>query len=259
MKISAAIVVALAMASSVAAHGGSGNRNCRWGNWGGWSRCTSTFDPISGTSTVGTRTRSRGIAVSRRGGGARCTGPSSQSLTCTGCTLSQWSSFGSCPTNGAADSQRTRTRTQVASPTSGGPGCGGAALSDSSPCVHCQWAWGDWSVCDSKKFIERHPVVSRPAQNGGTPCETNPQREMCNNCVTTEWSAFSSCNAQSQSRTRNIIGPASANGIQCNPDASGGTTETDEATCESCQTSAWSEWGACMKRALEASHRFARR
>ena len=100
----ASIVACVAL--GVAAHGGSGNRNCQWGSWSGWGECSSRLNVASGVASVGSRSRSRGFAVTRRGGGAPCRGPSGDSQTCQACSLTQWTQWSECD-----GTQRTRSAT----------------------------------------------------------------------------------------------------------------------------------------------------
>lgn len=251
MKASTIVVILAALAVSAAAHGGSGNRNCQWGGWSGYSGCTSTFDPVSGSSSAGTQTRSRGIRVTRRGGGASCTGPSVQTRQCSGCQLSQWTGFGGCPDpseKSGGTGTRVRTRHIIANPTNGGPGCNGITFNaqgfqeDRAECAHCEWHWSEWSICDGTRR-QRSVVVDKQPANGGKACPTEGESELCTNCDATEWSAFTSCTSGKQKRTRRVIVEASANGVQCA--AKAGSIETEEVLCEECATTEWQEWSVC--------------
>lgn len=253
MKTSTVVLILAALAVSVAAHGGSGNRNCQWGGWSGYSGCTSTFDAVSGSSTAGTQTRSRGIAVSRRGGGASCSGPSSQSRSCSGCQLSQWTGFGGCPdpsTKSGGSGTRVRTRHVIANPTNSGPGCNGITFNaqgfqeDTAECAHCEWHWSDWSTCDGTKR-QRTVVVDKQPANGGQACPTEPEVELCTNCAATEWSAFTACTNGKQTRKRLVLIQASSNGVKCAADE--GDEETEEALCKDCTMSDFGSWSNCKR------------
>lgn len=167
------------------------------------------FDPVSGTSTDGVRTRNRGVAIGAAGGGQPCRGPSQQRQGCKGCTLTQWTAFGQCSEGGS----RTRTRA-LQSRGSNGPDCSSQlVLEDSSTCLHCKWEWGAFSECDGATKTRVIEVTQQP-RNGGNPCPVNDdgtllsETEICKHCRLSEWSTFDACTEKKQSRVRTVIATA---------------------------------------------------
>lgn len=255
MKVLLIASIVACVALGVAAHGGSGNRNCQWGSWSGWGECSSRLDVASGAASVGSRSRSRGFAVTRRGGGAPCRGPSGDSQTCRACSLTQWTQWSECD-----GTQRTRSRNSIqnggqrAQFRNQGLYCpiSNSNLAESAGCANCVWEWGQWGACDGSSRTRVINVLVNPSD--GTPCPTNAdgspfsESQVCNHCIQSRWSQFSACVDGSQSRTRSTLRNPVNGGNECGP-------TSDASPCRNCQEGAWGDWSVCYSNGKQRRRR----
>jgi len=238
---------------------------CKWGNWGAWTRCAKTCGG-------GTKERTRAKVVIAQWGGKDCVGTDKEETKCNSqpcpvlCEWATWGPWSECQRScGGGLSVRDRGIATVAK--HGGKNCSGPWLENrtcnTQNCpVHCVWAtWGSWGKC-SKTCGNGTTVRTRAkkvaAAFGGTECEGDSQESTsCNgiscpvNCKWGNWGAWSNCSKScgkgERSHTRKRLIQAKHGGADC-----GGLTTVTEACntqpCPAdCTWATWGHWSNCSK------------
>jgi hypothetical protein len=161
------------------------------------------------------------------------------------CVLSEWSEYSTC----SGQSTQTRTRTIITPNSGGGVACGVLSETINCPPVDCVVSeWSEYSSCDGQSTQTRTRTVITPASNGGTACGVLSETIDCPlepdpvvNCVLSEWSTYSACTNNTQTRTRTVITPASGGGTAC-----GVLSETISCVSDvDCELSEWSAYSNC--------------
>lgn len=152
------------------------------GGWSSWGSCT-----VSCGGGTQTRTCTN---PSPSGGGANCSGPSSQSCNTQACAVpvdGGWSGWSSCSASCGGGSQ-TRTCTNPA-PANGGANCSGSSSQscNTQGCpVNGGWSgWGGWSSCSAScgggTQTRTRSCNNPPPTNGGADCSgPNSESQSCN-------------------------------------------------------------------------------
>ena len=200
--------------------------DCEVSAWSAWSDCVN-----------GSQTRTRTIITPASDGGAAC--PSlTETRNCTvsvDCVVSNWSDWSSC-VNGIS----TRTRTVVTPSSGAGAAC--PTLTDTRSCDPCTsytvsttsgtgqsytyivcdgtpsgGAIGGAGGYDADTFCAQTGSVvllgSELTLTQNAPCSEEAPTAV--DCVVSAWSNWSTCDNNSQVRTRTIITPASGGGSAC--------------------------------------------
>ncbi|KAF0692653.1 Aste57867_16292 [Aphanomyces stellatus] len=188
--------------------------NCVLDSWSPWSECN---------ECTGLQNRTRGVIHTDLNGGNQC-GDTKEVRDCAVvCEASDWGAWSdpdeSCVCH--------RSRTQLSPPLNGGE----CVLDDSDPTcpASCQVSdWGAPSVCqldgpNAGQQLFTRKITQAPC-NGGAACPDTTKWQVCDvDCVTSEWSDWSTCDLdqQLQTRTRDILQQPYNNGVMC-----GETTES---------------------------------
>ncbi|CAK8671664.1 unnamed protein product [Clavelina lepadiformis] len=240
-------------------------RNCQWASWRSWSSC-------SATCGLGTKTRSRGYAVTASCGGSGCPGSSTSSTSCNNsccpvdCVWGTWSKFGKCSVN-CGGGMQSRQRSIITDTSCGGSSCSGSStdirLCNTDCCpADCVWnAWSKFSSCSAScggGTQKRSRSVQISAKCGGSTCVgLSTENRTCNtqccpvDCEWGPWGNFSTClvtcDGGTKMRSRNITKHANCGGINC----SGSTMELQECNAQCCPIDCvwniWEEWSECSK------------
>ena len=234
--------------------------DCVMSQWSAWTQC-------SNDCGKGRRSRSRFVQVQPLNGGQACS-PAEEWTVCNNgpcpqdCGYGAWSAWSQCPVCGQASRSRSRPITQNSA--FGGSACDFASLAETeacnnSPCpVDCQMTqWSAWSRCsadcdEGRRSRHRQTIVA--AAFGGLQCGPAEEWEACNNgpcaqdCVMSEWGAWSQCSADCgegrRARTRFTLAPAKNGGVSCGPSEE--WEACSERPCaQDCVMAEWSQWSQC--------------
>ena len=211
--------------------------DCRWGEWSKYASC-------SVSCGGGQQSRKRTVAVAEKHGGNSCPGTAVSSRPCNtqccpvSCAWEEWSSFSSCSVS-CGGGTMSRNRQIMVPAKCGGASCLGES-NDTRKCntvccpVDCRWStWSDYGVCSvscggGSNFRTR--TILTEAACGGTKCTgSNRGLATCNskpcavNCVWSQWSDWSPCNATCgggiKTRRRTIAAQARFGGSECSGEA----------------------------------------
>eukprot|EP00930_Biecheleria_cincta_P087800 TRINITY_DN77039_c0_g1_i1.p1 TRINITY_DN77039_c0_g1~~TRINITY_DN77039_c0_g1_i1.p1 ORF type:complete len:1382 (-),score=243.87 TRINITY_DN77039_c0_g1_i1:209-4354(-) len=151
-------------------------RDCKWGDWSQWTECSKKCGG-------GKIKRFRDIAVTRKDGGEKCTGPFDQESDCNmnecpvNCQWGDWADWSACPAS-CGSAMRSKTRPKKREERSGGEPCDGNATAMERctfvPCpVDCELKpWSDWSACSAPCGGERfRSRVKAMEMHAGKPCD----------------------------------------------------------------------------------------
>ncbi len=145
------------------------NVDCVLSDWSTWS------DYVDNGDGTETRTRTRTVITPPSGTGADC-GPLFETETrsrAVDCVVSSWSAWSSWTDNGNGTEGRTRTRTVITPPSSGGASCGPLSETETRDIQLCEVsAWSDWSAwytdpLDSENICRdrTRTIVTPPSEN----------------------------------------------------------------------------------------------
>jgi len=185
-----------------------------WTDWADWSGCT---------GQGGTERRTRSCTNPSPCGGGECIGPEEEIRECpVDCNWSEWSPSGECdPLTGYEIYSRTPDNP---APQDGGAQCEGSCFKQVNCTVDCGWNdWFQFSPCDDSKPYShnvalwvRYPNNPLPL-NGGAPCEGEGYE--VRNCTIvqcdgawSDWTEWSCCSDDSQSRQRYCNNPPPSDG-----------------------------------------------
>jgi len=226
----------IGFAPSVGCAGNNSTANVVNGGWTAWTTCT---------ATCGTGTQSRSCTnPAPSGGGAQCTGASSQTCNTQACAApvnGGWSQWTACTAPCAGGIQTRACNNPVAS--NGGVSCVGATQQTcNTQACPVNGQWGPWSACPvtcttagTAPSVQTRSCNSPAPANGGLPC-TGSSQQTCNTqtCVAPAvdggWSAWTQCSLPCGTgyQTRSCTNPAPSNGgatcvgstmISCNTQA----------------------------------------
>lgn len=223
-----------------------------------WSACSQSCG-------TGSQSRTRQTEVEAAYGGVQCP-PWTQTQVCNAqacpidCVVSTFSDWSTCSKTCGAGSQ-SRTRTITRANAFGGKLC--APLSEARKCntLHCPidcqiGAWTDYGSCSAScgtGRAQRSRSLTQP-KFGGVECPAAISYKACNthtcpvDCVLSAWSAWGQCSktcgAGFQLRSRSIDVHPSNGGKACA--AREEPQKCNVGPCPvHCQSSLWSDWGAC--------------
>eukprot|EP01004_Peranema_trichophorum_P003198 NODE_21_length_5193_cov_112.595266_g17_i0.p1 GENE.NODE_21_length_5193_cov_112.595266_g17_i0~~NODE_21_length_5193_cov_112.595266_g17_i0.p1 ORF type:complete len:1676 (-),score=495.00 NODE_21_length_5193_cov_112.595266_g17_i0:119-5146(-) len=233
--------------------------DCVVSDWSEWSICDHTCGG-------GTQSRSRVITTPVRYGGRVCPALV-ETQACNiqecpiDCVVSSWGDWSVCTKTCGGGSQ-TRERTITTETQFGGLPCPDTAETvacNIRPCpVDCVLStWTGWTPCS--KFCgsgvskRSRTIVTQP-ENGGIACLATEESVVCNtdpcdvDCVTSEWSAWSSCSAKCgggvTKRQRGILVNSKGNGAVCGDLEQSNNCNTVGCPVD-CVMSSWTPWTAC--------------
>jgi hypothetical protein len=240
--------------------------DCTISEWGPFSKC-------SATSGVGTKSRSRSVAVTKRSGGKACNGPWMQTTECNAgpkaanCKVSSWGRFTKCSSKCGVGSS-TRTRSVVSKGAKGKMGVQCPHLKEARQCQAsaCPFdcvlgkTWSPFTQCSKtcgggmKRAVKR---ILKSAHSGGL-CQHQTKNIPCNvgqcpvDCGQSGWSKFATCtkscgNGGLKIRTRKTTTKAAFGGKTCG-------SSTEQVICNDkpcpihCKITKWSKWSKCSKK-----------
>jgi len=196
------------------------------------------------------------------------------------CEVSAWSEYGTCSAS-CGGGVKTRTRTVTVEAALGGEEC--PTLQDSAECGSCacpidcqENAWDDWAACSDScgttgttnrwRTIATHPSEANAecGMPAGASCGDIMESDNCNrfacpvDCELNDFGDFGECSLTcggvgQHTRSRTVKVQPENGGSACGDLSE--TSTCNEGPCPvHCETSNWSDWGACTQSCESGSH-----
>eukprot|EP00746_Dinoflagellata_sp_MGD_P149407 gnl/MRDRNA2_/MRDRNA2_81439_c0_seq1.p1 gnl/MRDRNA2_/MRDRNA2_81439_c0~~gnl/MRDRNA2_/MRDRNA2_81439_c0_seq1.p1 ORF type:complete len:3654 (+),score=523.54 gnl/MRDRNA2_/MRDRNA2_81439_c0_seq1:90-11051(+) len=210
-------------------------QDCEFTSWSTWAPCSSVCGD-------GQTSRVRSVNKPALNGGKGCTGPVTETQSCSmkcaeqasvDCTWSMWSKWSGCSVT-CGGGQQTRSREILKTAARGGKPCVATDAAEmrgcaQTPCAetNCQWSqWSKWSGCDGRCDSQETKQRLRIPVAKGSVTKRSLQAQAAE------------CGNQVQSQTQPCGG-------KCSMDS----------TCVDAAWSLWSEWSECTCSGLQYRER----
>ena len=196
--------------------------DCEVNPWSEWSQCE-----LDSTGKY-SKSRNRTIKTEPKNGGKECPSLNEKEIcTSIDCEVNPWSEWSQCEPDSTGKYSKSRNRTIKTEPIYGGQAC--PSLNEKEICtpIDCEVnPWSEWSQCEpdsTGNYVQSiNRTIKTEPKYGGRPCPILKNEKICppEDCVSSPyWSSWSSCNPETNKRTRTkiVIRPAKYGGEACPP------------------------------------------